>query len=397
MQERGFNFKSLDLSKEPDQKKFDEEFGKLPEEEKSAVINAAEEEAIDIDAKAKELAGEGEKPIARHYQKASEQVNNIEKRQEIVLTLGQEGVKEGIAIEEELSPEIIEEVMDKVKDINLEGQALSHVMASEKTETDIGDKLKSIFEYGLLGTSVDVESRRGWDNKTNKNIYIEAIKDKSSPDVFFNILGRVNYREKIGDYIQTNYRNDLVFLFKIPPQFKEVPMVAYNNELKRFTYATWGGTCSGDASDEEKERFLHGYKPRTSPELGFRLSPRVPPRFFEGLVFSLLRELTIEEYENRIKGLIELEKNQKYGTYYEKGEAGLREVEQYRYISEERPEKLIEYAVKLASFMINAYTNGKENMLIPIYDENGNLWWPKQIKYEQVRKEFKEREARKSK
>lgn len=59
-----FDFKSLGLPKEPDptdakamagkQKKFDEEFGKLPEEEREEVIGAAREEAADIDAKAKE-------------------------------------------------------------------------------------------------------------------------------------------------------------------------------------------------------------------------------------------------------------------------------------------------------------------------------------------------------
>lgn len=70
-----FDFKSLDLSKEPDQKKFDEEFGKLPENERKSLVEAAQEEAVDIDAKAKELAGKDKKPTARHYQEAAESLN----------------------------------------------------------------------------------------------------------------------------------------------------------------------------------------------------------------------------------------------------------------------------------------------------------------------------------
>lgn len=93
MSEKNFDFKSLDLSKEPDQKKFDEEFGKLPENERKSLVDAAQEEAIDIDAKAKELAGKGETPTARHYQEASDQIDSEkaqEEQKEIILTPEQE-------------------------------------------------------------------------------------------------------------------------------------------------------------------------------------------------------------------------------------------------------------------------------------------------------------------
>jgi len=74
-------------------------FRQLPPEEKEAVIGAAQEEMAEIHKKAHALAGEGEKPTARHYstaaeamadkQEASEQINaskKQKKQKKIVLT-----------------------------------------------------------------------------------------------------------------------------------------------------------------------------------------------------------------------------------------------------------------------------------------------------------------------
>ena len=98
-------------------------FRQLPQEEKEAVIGAAQEERADIHKKASELAGEGEKPTSRHYQNASEQIDSEKEKSESILTPEQEsGVIKIIKIIESGSwgfnnilPKEIIEKSDKIK------------------------------------------------------------------------------------------------------------------------------------------------------------------------------------------------------------------------------------------------------------------------------------------
>lgn len=186
--------------------------------------------------------------------------------------------------------------------------------------------------------------------------------------------------DKISSLLEGNYNaNRLGVLFEIPPQFKEV--FEHGQELERFTYSTHRATG--------KKKFIDGFLTKSLPMFGFRLSPQVPPRFFQGLVFSLLRELTIEEYEKRIANLLEENKNSKYD--WEKSETWLRHQNIYRYIKETRLAELIKYADEIGSYMTDMYKNGKENLFIPVYDSDGNLWWPKQMSYIEVKKMIKDK------
>ena len=51
-------------------------------------------------------------------------------------------------------------------------------------------------------------------------------------------------------------------------------------------------------------------------------------------------------------------------------------------------------ANEITSIMLKIY-KGKEELLIPIYDFRGNLWWPKRMSYEEVKKFIEERNKNK--
>jgi hypothetical protein len=90
--------------------------------------------------------------------------------------------------------------------------------------------------------------------------------------------------------------------------------------------------------------------PNSSTEDGFELFPRVAPRYFKGIVLG-----------RNLGGI----KN--YGAHGS---------------SLEYPEKITEIMQQ-------------ENVPLPVYDENGNLLWPKPMRYESVKKFVAERNATK--
>lgn len=247
-------------------------------------------------------------------------------------------------IEEELSLEAIERIMCEVKDINEKGNAISCINAREDTFTPSGlIKLESVLKYGLVGTN---EKQKGhvsghFQNETNRSEYVNTIRNKEKPDVFFNIVGRAwlpGHPAKIR-HLYPFMEGDIdaiVIMFDLS-QYRENP-TKKRDSLKNKTF-------SPNLEDVYDETVC------PTPDLGFRLSPRVAPRSFTGIIFSLGK----------------LTKNYKMNE----GEA----------------------AQMLAKKMLKS--EGDNKKLIPIYDGEGNLWWPKQMNYEEVKKFVVERENQK--
>ena len=98
---------------------------------------------------------------------------------------------------------------------------------------------------------------------------------------------------------------------------------------------------------QKRRTYRHAYS-------GFILSHRVPPRYFKGIILKLLDD--------------------KY-----------KDVNHQDYIS-----KAIDIVIKMRSSV------KKEENIIPVYNRNGDLLWPKQMDYEEVKKFVEERDKKKT-
>jgi hypothetical protein len=323
-------------------------------------------------------------------------------------------------IEQELSPEVVEKVMEKVQDINTKGIAYSRVSYAgseesaqkefyeilkqkkftreedvlefykreEETIREIKDKtlisaksnLKKMFKVGIQGGldrdsgipgKKPIENSKDWQTK---------LKSGKENFVFFNIVGRglppSSEKKRKSEIGNTNYMSSdaIAILFDLSG-YKEIePSSGDYDNKKNLTYRTNSPTFT-KVFDELKEKYpdlklgddrLKNYfpygkngegfddqgLPLVETEYGFRLSPRVPPRRFSGIVFEM------EKLDHSLASEDELSR---------------------------RSEEIVS--------VMNEST--KKNSLLPIYDTNGNLLWPKKMSYEEVRKFVAEREPKK--
>lgn len=298
----------------------------------------------------------------------------------------EEGV-EMTEIEKELSLEIIKKIMEKAQDINAYGTAFTFIgrgMRSIHEEPEVSFKqniLKTILNKGLLGTSYDFRHEYKDISSFSKEIgdkgdifakkWVENVRKSKESEVHFNIIGKstavfhkyikeeghslsekrtIESIEEIDEYAIED-GNNIVLIFDLS-KFKEEEV-----EISKV----WTG---------EKTSFVqkaHTFRPKSSPskiefdlrdknnkllpsnEYGYTLSHRIAPRLFKGLVFRLDR--------------------------WEKDDT-------------EKKEKLFSEVLET---MLNVYKE-KPGLLIPIYDSSGNMWWPKQMSYEEVKKFVAERD-----
>lgn len=332
--------------------------------------------------------------------------------------------QEDVEVEKELSLEVIEMIMSKVRDINEAGQAF-HILAAGYGSEKFLDKLRNILCDGLLGTSEDQQglNRSDWFGKNDKKKYIELLKNKKnnkfSPDVFFNILGRRHYdlvvpeQPEFNDFKKmnhypflgktkwdwTSHLKKLKNITNIYPNYISLAILFdksnYNEvnkdaeeKLQTFTYTVYPGR-GGKVDKDEKKQTIFG------EEFGFRLSTRVTPRYFQGIVLNIvsLKKLNKDDYEERIKETLERNRTLDCATY-EKDENWLREQVEYRYIEDNSSDFSSKYIQKIAKIIKQI---DQINSFVPIYDAGGNLLWPRQMSYEEVKKFVAERDKEKNK
>lgn len=262
-----------------------------------------------------------------------------------------------VILEKELSPEVVEMIMDKVKDIDKKGIAYSSLsLGAYKTET-AKDRFLSALNNGLLGTTGGTANREEW------------IKiSKSKPNrlvVHFNITGRTLFRDKetrslikdrhdpskteIANNLWTKQSGAISLLFDISKFKEDEPHDRSDFHTNKIHTYRAGRDTDYDPKIKHALKNPETGKWDVDPQYGFILSPRVNSRFFQGIVLTRGKE-----------------KNDKY----------LNKIEE------------------IAEIMGDCYKE-KQNMLLPIYDENGNLLWPKQMSYEEVKKFVAERDAKK--
>ncbi|HOX11050.1 MAG TPA: hypothetical protein P5323_00850 [Candidatus Moranbacteria bacterium] len=289
-------------------------------------------------------------------------------------------------VEKELLPEVIEKIMKKVQDINQYGTAFTSIFRNkEKSNLKI---IQSILKDGLLGSTQ--KNVQNLSEEVNKKNWTNNLKNGKGGRVFFNIVGRMKHedtRKEIPQMLENFYcrsdNNENIYLIFDLKNFKEDSILegkindhgSWEQTQKNHTYKVdyspnhirmsaykkiFGELKPGtnefrkkalslkELDDEEVKHVVNSIineKGETSPrdEWGFTLSYRVAPRLFKGIVIS--QKETAAEISN---------------------------IEEKIY-------------------------NNKEKLLLPIYNVYGDLLWPKQMSYEEVKKFVMERDKDKKK
>lgn len=331
---------------------------------------------------------------------------NIEKQ-----NIGQENSSE--TLEQPFSPEKVEMIMKKVKDINEQGTAFTVFSPfntnREKDPTiaaqDDVSKLKAVLENGLLGRDQSRKDEVG--QIVTKETWKKDVKQRKAR-VYFNIVGREiadhdterpGHIKKIEEYRFFEWlKGSLAIIFDLSSFKEELP----GGKLPD-SYFQVGGEV-----DEKSRKFrvtkddrwmpgvLDSRIPVSDEDYGFNLSFRVPPRFFTGILFRMYRRLSKEELEEKIskayskqvegRGKILYRTEKEIEQLIENEKSDLRHrIESNPFTLETRSEVLRAKAEKIAQLMLEVNRDKPDN-LIPIYDIHGNLWWPKQMSYKEVKR-----------
>lgn len=301
--------------------------------------------------------------------------------------------------ESELSQEVLEKIMTKVQDIDKYGTAFSLISSEGLLPVAAGvgkenSKFRNILKNGLVGVSPDRPGidRVDWGVKNSVEEYIEDLKEKRErpPEVFFNIVGRYgnpksagggSISEKTISKIPLMRMGDLIAIMFSLDKFDEKnnrERSGKNGQNQATKKGTFGIHNFGRGVVDDPNE--HGDF-NADCDYGFKLSSRVQPRMFTGIVFR--KEIEINEEEKKSRGIFHL-----HGDYYKdtKGNVYLEyDIGDGKKLYGETSdfEILKEHAQKIAQDLL-IVNLGKEDNLVPIYDTYGNLWWPKQISHEEI-------------
>ena len=301
----------------------------------------------------------------------------------------------------------VEKIMEKVCNIDANGTAFTFINMGDEEFTPEDDTtvLEAILRDGLLGLSQEPEhevERRDAPPNVIKQQWVDNVRKRDKDYlVHFNIVGRMSDLEpedgrpeiqripRVG-----SMRESQEWVIARKPLSKPGNRMALLIDISSYTegpFVTakpfWGpGTYINDPQhktfyssgyeDHKKnlQRNSHGeIVPRAG--FGFAIGPRIPPRELKGVI--------IRPY--------------KFKDAFEKNR---HEVKDFRGKSDihvedsSSPDVVKEWVKMIEDKELRVYGDKRER-LIPVYDWNGNLLWPKQMSYEEVKKFVAEREAKK--
>lgn len=238
---------------------------------------------------------------------------------------------------QELSPERIEQIMAKVQDIHELGTSFTVVGGDHYDDlawTDKKDMVRKILKDGLLGSSLADNERKSIDRQK----WVKNVREIKKGEVHYNILGRY----KTGSGRITPHMSDAFYLGT-----NSVVIIFDSSKFKE------------EAPEKHKEEFtekintsrkkISDSKSMLDGGLGFTLSHRVAPRFFKGLVFTTAYTSVPKFNDEQIAAANKL-------------------------------------AQELTELMTVNVKDDKSSVLLPVYDINGNLYWPKSMSYEEIKK-----------
>ena len=266
--------------------------------------------------------------------------------------------KEEPKIETELSPEIMEMIMNKVQDIDKDGVAFSSISGQEG---DLLAKFSSILRNGLLG-SMSGDGRKNSKEEWERHFKKHKRGMTKWLTVHFNIVGRSLFgnihnslsknktepeETEIGNSFWSG-RNSLSLIFDISKFTEDMPAFTSRSDFYPEKKHAYRPVINSPVQEIpiEKRRTVSG-ELMVDTMYGFVISPRISPRLFQGIVYKLEKD---ESYEENIRK---------------------------------------------ASLTMNDVYREQQDKLLPIYDEKGDLLWPKKMSYEEVKKFVEDRDKNK--
>jgi hypothetical protein len=280
--------------------------------------------------------------------------------------------------EEELSPEVIEQILEKVLDINQEGTAYTFVSSIRFNTLPLSDfpekylpeevleesalpyaaKLKSIFSHGLLGRP----TREGYEvpsGKTPQEYWKETVQAKKGL-IHFNIIGRTEEgfkevsRKRLFHWLgsaeeqkRKRFSFNTAVLFDLSGFEEDMPTPGFHDPVDMRS-KTFRPVESYNQPEKQLTRDEKG-RPMPEAEWGFVAAFRIRPARFKGIA-------------------VDISGAEKYASS--------------------------DWGQKLISKITSAMREGvrDNHYLVPVYDQDGNLLWPKQMSYEEVKKFVVERD-----
>lgn len=358
-------------------------------------------------------------------------------------------------VEQELSPEQIEQIMAKVQDIDAKGTAFTVVRSSKNGDFNA---LKQVMEDGVLGSSlkkwgVDSESTGNKEEsvESSKAEWLRNIKNNRKAAFYFNVVGRAyglynddKYVSAIREELKPEINRHQYFnrnggwgiekyaIIFNTTHFKEVHPFVHRNDEKnrpapktktyranmiyeglsdeeRKIYKTWGAASVGKERVDIPQEIIDSKRIKPNTSHGFMGHFRLAPRLFNGMIIRIDPQLTNEESEV----LTEFIREKSQGlTKFAEDSTGLHRLQPmfkvlgnkidgypdniqrdfYRFRDKYEQELIEKRGLKKKTIqdVVGLMTKTK----IPVYDERGNLLWPKQMSYEEVKIFVAERDAK---
>lgn len=244
-----------------------------------------------------------------------------------------------------LAPETLAMIMDKVRDIDQPGIAFTAIGSTHgEAKGQELDFMRSILENGLIGTNDDPHT--AIERTLIRQDYYKKLKDRDADNakIWFNITGRMNdikeMKEKYPDQKEVALTSWSIF---------GAPLITFDiSHFREKEYSQGYVKEEGTNRPVWKGDYFNNSKHNTLGEdaysaLGFTTFYRIPPSFLTGIILD--QQDTIDQ------------------------------------------NTLIQTMVDL-----NSATPGK---ILPIYNKDGNLLWPQQMSYEEVKQFVAERDAKK--
>ena len=266
------------------------------------------------------------------------------------------------------------------------------------------ERLKDIMNEGLVGLSPDRDGidRSSFGNKNSKEEYLADLKKNKKeniPEVFFNIVGRTSYvDEPIAPHEHSSLKAGLSNMYSVNDQIVVIFDTSSFNEVDYREEQTQEGWKERSCTNLKHKQFMI-HKDRENrvnsrgkvvayPDMGFKLSPRVPPRFIKGLVFKNFITLNASELPIKLDYSKSFWHNGKYYKFKLSDSEGLPWKTTGWETQDFNPDNLEKRALEIAQIMLDS-----RGQIVPIYDEKGNMWWPQKMSHEEIVKMKAEEKA----
>jgi len=329
-------------------------------------------------------------------------------------------------IEAELSPEVVEKIMAKAQDVHKKGTAYHGIVYyGESVNRDDRfqenfKRLQIALKTGLLGAEGLKDFERG--TKLPKET-VEENEDLIKKQWVKNLRG-LSPKERRemgmggGVYFTLSKPdvNDIKYLNAYGGQRDSIAILFDYKDVKgkddysRISPYSVEGPSAGESTINFRvaPRFFKGiaFEPGRvnifSPE-----QQKIIDRFiviWEKCMFISFRNKTLKN-QNELRKFMRMDidkaDEEEFLSLVDRiNEEGLGDLADYYSWTEKGDEPTEEMKKQRAGEIARAMVDldgGKTDLIVPIYDTDGNLWWPKQMSYEEVKKFVAERDAKKEK